>query len=173
MSIETRRPVYDTYQRFIKRLPDLGPQLSNDDEPDTKPGDKGEDAERNAAYTKCGAFLLRQAVSPIDIRNPEGGSILGQDERYISLHLRELSEEKANLGYVRQSLSEVADELTLPEYADVPMIASLTYARMGHAATAFGFEQSELPVQDIAENQDSRAVIVHMPRTDFIEKYSN
>ncbi len=171
MSIETKRPVYDTYQQFIEELPGLEPLLSEEDQ-ESKP-DIGKD-DQDDTYVKRGAFALKLATSPVEIRGATDEKVLGQGEEYVSLHLRKLSEEDANIGYVRQSLAEVAEELALPEYQDVQTIAGLTYARMARTAIAFGFKQSDLPIiQDPSENPDARPVIVHTARTDFVDKHTN
>ena len=173
MSIEKQRPVYSTYQNFLHDLQEISPALSEEDgDYDTKPGDKGPDAYSDDRYVKRGAFALRVASSPIEIYDTAGAPILRQDERYVSIHLQELPVENANIGYVRESLADVADELSLPEYEDIRTVAGLTYTRLGKTAMLFGFNQTELPVAtDPAEDPAARPVVVHANKTDFIERH--
>ena len=175
MSIETRRPIYDTYQQFLGELSDIQPILNSegdDGDYDTKPGDKGPDAYSSDAYIKRGAFALRIAASPLEIIDSIGEPVLGEGERYVSIHLQELPEEQANIGFIRQSLAEVATELASPEYEAIRTIASVTYARLGHTAMRFGFEQAELPlIQDSSTNPNARPIIVHADKATFIDSY--
>lgn len=173
MSIETQRPVYDTYQNFLHGLPETLPALSEEDgDYDTKPGDKGPDAYSSDTYVKRGAFALRVASSPVEIHDAVGEPVLRQDEQYVSIHLQELPVENANIGYIRESLADVADELSLPEYEGIQTVAGLTYARLGKTAMLFGFNQTELPVAaDLAEDPAARPVVVHADKADFIERH--
>lgn len=182
MSISTKspeRPVFQTYQQYANEVaPALSQAISEitgktERDDDSVDGGKPKDELTTLGYKVCGAFALRKATAPIEVGTEEGAKVLEQGEAFMSIHLLEVDPEQANIAYGRQSLREAAQYLRETDTTAGMMLASITYARLGHTAhKAFGFEVAELPVAlDPLEDVDTRPVLVHMPVAEFVESY--
>ena len=168
-----QRPVLGIYETFrTEALPELYIRMNDkEDKPDVGKYD-AENSLAAAGYKVCGAFALKTAVSPIEIRDDRNEIVIGQDELYMSIHMRKLSAEEANIGYVRSSLKETADYLASTD-SGARTLAGLTYARLGRTAAVMGFEVSEILVREQSsfEPSDVTPVIAHTSIESFIDRY--
>ena len=168
------RPIKQVYERFIaEQLPAVVDQMPHMVDENGKPERDDVPGVTQKGYSQLGAFLLKPGISPMGIESADGGIILEQDEQYIAMHLRTLDPEEAHIGYIRESLQEVAGHLRALEETQARKVAGITYARLGQTASqAFGFQVAELPILlDPSEDPNVHPVLVYAEIDDIVERY--